>query len=77
MEWYWVIITIIAFFFILYVIVKLGFWLFEVVYHYQHPEKKRLNKRLLKSYLVGRYGKHGKTIYSQMKKSIWEKYKIR
>jgi hypothetical protein len=77
--WEWIIniIIIIIFFVILFIIIKICFWLYDKIYYFNHPEKKRLNKKLLESYLVSKYGKQGKSVYKDLRHNIWEKYRIR
>ena len=56
---------------------KLIFWVYEKIYHSQHKELPKLNKKLLKDYLVNKYGKGGKNIYNEFKKELWNKFRIR
>lgn len=58
-------------------VIKLVYWFIDFSYHYSHPEVKRLNKKLLKSYLINKHGKTGKNVYKNIVKELWEKYKIR
>ena len=77
MDWFWTTIGITIFFIILLILFYVYYWVRDIVYHYTHPDKKKLKKRLLKGYLVGHYGKQGKTIYKGFKNNLWEKYRIR
>jgi len=77
MDWFITIIGIIIFFIIFLILFYVYYWIRDLIYHHAHPDKKQLNKRLLKSYLVSKYGKNGKNIYKEIKKEIWDKYQIR
>jgi len=77
MDWFITTIGIILFFTIILIFFYAYCWLRDFIYHYSHPEKKHLNKRLLKGYLVSKYGKQGKNIYKEIKKEIWDKHQIR
>lgn len=72
-----IIIGFIIFFIVLYIILKIVSLSIDFTYHHLHPEKKKLNKKLLRSYFIGKYGRGGKQIYKHVKKKIWENYKIR
>lgn len=71
------IVGVIVFCILIYIGLRIYIWLSDTVYHYNHPEKKKLNKRLLKAHLVGKYGKEGKNVYREVKKRIWEDLRIR
>lgn len=62
---------------IIYVNYRLIMWLIDGLYHMAHPEKKKLNKRLLKSTLVVKHGKAGKQIYKEAKRYLWRNHRIR
>ena len=77
MDWFITTIGIIIFFIILLILFYVYYWVRDLIYHHIHPDKKRLKKRLLKSYLVSKYGKEGKNIYKEFKNELWEKHRIR
>lgn len=73
-------------FFILQVVIYIicffvGIWaLFKFIKYSSkkmNPNKKVLNKKMLKSYLKNKYGRGYKSAYNQVVREIWEKYKIK
>jgi len=72
-----IIIYIIIILVLIYTFIRIIFWFVDVIYHYEHPEIKKLNKRALKNHLKVKYGKMGRSIFKEVKKEIWDKYRIR
>jgi len=56
---------------------KLSIFIIKIVVKRTNPGQKHLNKKLLKGYLKKKYGWGYKPVYKKVKKSIWEKYKIK
>jgi len=72
-----VLVYLIIFIVSIYVIYRVSIWLFDIAYNIQHPDQKHINKKYLKSYLVGKYGRKGNTIYKEIKKVLWRNHRIR
>lgn len=74
----WLIIIILVVLLIFcYIFLRVFSWIIDVIYHHQHPERKRLNKKVLKTHLITKHGKGGKKLYKEFKRILWRDYKIR
>jgi len=64
------------------VVIWFCLWLFKRMYlfsyHTKHPELPRLKRKLLRGYLVNKYGKRqGKKLFKDFKAMFWQRFKIR
>jgi len=69
----WVIITIVIVIFFVWLFLKI----FTYFYKKANPNKKYLNKKMLKIYLKKKYGRSSKGVYKEITRELWDKYKIK
>lgn len=63
---------------LIYILVRVILWLFDVLYHVSHPGIPKLRSRRLKGYLKEKYGKReGKKLFKDFKYQLWKRFKIR
>lgn len=73
----YIILAIIIFIITLYISYKLFVYMVVNSYRRRNPGRRFLKDKLLKNYLKNKYGSGYKPIYKEVKKTLWDKYKIK